>query len=85
MYIIGIKSKHLLKKKIKQSLALNGLAPLGNIVFRTRTRTYTNPYDTEANAAGRSGRACVARAVSVERGGMGERGCARRLGEWVWV
>ena len=24
--------------------------------------------------------ACVARAVSVERGGMGERGCARRLG-----
>ena len=29
----------------------------------------------------------VARAlrVSVEREGMGERGCARRLGRWVWV
>ena len=26
--------------------------------------------------------ACVAREVSVERGGMGERGCARRLGGW---
>jgi hypothetical protein len=26
-----------------------------------------------------------ARAVSVERGGMGERGCTRRLGDWVWV
>ena len=33
----------------------------------------------------RSGRACVARAVSVERGGMRERGCARRLGGWVGV
>jgi len=30
-------------------------------VFRTRTRTNTNPNDTEANAAGRSVRACVAR------------------------
>ena len=29
---------------------------------------------------GEVGRACVAREVSVERGGMGERGCARRLG-----
>ena len=28
---------------------------------RTRTRTNTNPNDTEANAAGRSVRACVAR------------------------
>ena len=27
---------------------------------------------------------CVAREVSVERGGMGERGCARHLGGWVW-
>ena len=35
----------------------------------TRTRTNTNPYGTEASAAGRSGRACVARAVSVEGGG----------------
>ena len=34
---------------------------------------------------GEVGRACVAREVSVERGGMGERGCARRLGGWVWV
>ena len=34
---------------------------------------------------GEVGCACVAREVSVERGGMGERGCARRLGEWVWV
>ena len=33
----------------------------------TRTRTNTGPYGTEASAAGRSGRACVARAVSVER------------------
>jgi len=29
---------------------------------------------------GELGCACVAREVSVERGGMGERGCARRLG-----
>jgi len=29
--------------------------------------------------------ACVARQVNVERGGMGERGCARRLGGRVWV
>ena len=49
------------------------------------TRTNTSPYSTEASSAGRSWRACVARAVSVERGGMGERGCARRLGEWLWV
>ena len=32
---------------------------------------------------GEVGCACVAREVSVERGGMGERGCARRLGGWV--
>ena len=31
------------------------------------------------------GCACVAREVSVERGSMGERGCARRLGGWVSV
>jgi len=32
---------------------------------------------------GEKGCACVAREVSVERGGgMGERGCARRLGGW---
>jgi len=34
---------------------------------------------------GEVGCACVAREVSVERGGMGEHGCARRLGGWVWV
>ena len=34
---------------------------------------------------GEVGCACVAREVSVERGGMGERGCARRLVGWVWV
>ena len=34
---------------------------------------------------GEVGCTCVAREVSVERGGMGERGCARRLGGWVWV
>jgi len=34
---------------------------------------------------GEAGCACVAREVSVERGVMGERGCARRLGGWVWV
>ena len=33
---------------------------------------------------GEVGCACVAREVSVERGGMGERGCAKRLGRWVW-
>ena len=48
------------------------------------SKTNTNPYGTEASAAGRSGRACVARAVNVERGGMGERGCARRLGGGCW-
>ena len=32
---------------------------------------------------GEVGGACAARAVSAERGGMGERGCARRLDEWV--
>ena len=31
------------------------------VYARTRTRTNTNPNDTEANAAGRSVRACVAR------------------------
>ena len=50
-------------------------------VRKTRTRTNTTPHGTEASAAGRSGRACVARVVRAERGGMGERGCARRLGE----
>ena len=34
---------------------------------------------------GEVGCACDAREVSVDRGGMGERGCARRLGGWVWV
>jgi len=34
---------------------------------------------------GEVGCAYVAREVSVERGGMGERGCARRLDGWVWV
>ena len=34
---------------------------------------------------GEVGCACVAREVGVERGGMGERGCARRLDGWVWV
>jgi len=34
---------------------------------------------------GEVGCTCVAREVSVERGGMGKRGCARRLGGWVWV
>jgi len=34
---------------------------------------------------GEVGCACVAREVSVERGGMVERGCPRRLGGWVWV
>jgi len=32
---------------------------------------------------GEVGCACVEREVSVERGGMGESGCARRLGGWV--
>ena len=34
---------------------------------------------------GEVGCACVAREVSAERGGMGERRCARRLGGWVGV
>ena len=34
---------------------------------------------------GEVGCACVAREVSVERRSMDERGCARRLGGWVWV
>ena len=34
---------------------------------------------------GEVGCECGAREVSVEKGGMGERGCARRLGGWVWV
>ena len=37
-------------------------------LHRTRTRTNTNPDDTEANAAGRSGRACVAQSDG-RRGG----------------
>ena len=32
---------------------------------------------------GEVGCACVAREVSVERGGVGERGCARRLDGWL--
>ena len=31
MYIISLKSKHLLFKQIKWSLALNGLAPFSNM------------------------------------------------------
>jgi len=34
---------------------------LAPVIGRTRSRTNTNPNDTEANAAGRSVRACVAR------------------------
>ena len=34
---------------------------------------------------GEVGCACVAREVNVEGGCMGERGCARCLGGWVWV
>ena len=34
---------------------------------------------------GEVGCACAAREVNVERGGMGDRGCARRLDGWVWV
>ena len=34
---------------------------------------------------GEVGCACVAREVSVERGGMGERGCARCLGGWAFA
>jgi len=34
---------------------------VGSLKFRTRTRTNTNPNGTEANAAGRSVRACDAR------------------------
>ena len=33
---------------------------------------------------GEVGCACVAREVSVERGGMGERGCARQKGSKAW-
>ena len=36
------------------------------LVTRTRTRTNTNPNDTEANAAGRSVRACVALEVLLD-------------------
>ena len=32
---------------------------------------------------GEVGCACVAREVSVEKRGMGKRGCAKRLGGWV--
>ena len=42
-------------------------------------------YPTPRDGSGWTRCACVAREVSVERGGMGERGCARRLGGWVWV
>ena len=34
---------------------------------------------------GEVGCACVAREVSAERGDMGERGCARRFGGWVYT
>ena len=69
----------------KTRIYVNKEALDGYQFLRTRTRTYTNTYGTEASAAGRSGRACVARVLCVQRGGMGERGCVRRLGEWVWV
>ena len=41
--------------------ATHARALLPAALARTRTRTNTNPNDTEANAAGRSARACVAR------------------------
>ena len=50
-----------------------------------RLYLHTAPYGTKTSAPGCSGGVCVARAVSVERGGMGKRGCARHMGEKVWV
>ena len=57
---------------------------LGIGCFGTRTRTNTIPYGKPV-LRGEVGCACVAREVSFERGGMGERGCARRLGEELSV
>ena len=52
---------------------------------QTRTRTNTNPGGTKTDYAGCGEKlvACVACEVSVERGGMGERGCASRSFAWV--
>ena len=44
-----------------------------------RTRTNTNPNDTKANAAGRSGRACVAQSD----GRRGQGGGSEFSGLWV--
>ena len=43
------------------SIIYYSLTSDADVDYRTRTRTNTNPNDTEANAAGRSVRACVAR------------------------
>jgi hypothetical protein len=49
-------------KKLRPKINISTSISLGcAMVVRTRTRTNTNPNDTEANAAGRSARACVAR------------------------
>jgi hypothetical protein len=42
-------------------LTIIKLFPVHTGRVRTRTRTYTNPNGTEANASGRSSRACVGR------------------------
>ena len=52
---------------------------------RTRTNIIQPHMAQKPVRRGEVGCACVAREVSVERGGVGERGCARRLGGWVWV
>ena len=48
---------------VDSALSVRGrlVLEIQNDIVRTRTRTNTNPNDTEANAAGRSVRACVAR------------------------
>ena len=47
---------------------------------RTRTTVIQPDMAQKPLLRGEVGCACIAREVSVERGGMGERGCARRLG-----
>jgi len=69
--------RHVLWHVLRSALSLRAAA--------TRTRTNTSHMAQKPVLRGEVGCACVAREVSVERGGMGERGCARRFDGWVWV
>jgi len=70
---------------IKPSFVLPHSAPNGPVPRELELELIQFHMAQKPVLRGEVGCACFAREVSVERGGMGERGCARRLGGWVWV